>query len=86
MNSANNRIAIVTHGGAGGSRDCEDGCRAASAAAFAALHSGAGAIEAAAAAVVVLEDDGRFNAGSGSVLSVSWTEYTSPLFTRSTRC
>lgn len=59
--------AIVTHGGAGGSRADEDGCVAAANAGLAKLKDGT-ALDAAVAAVVMLEDDERFNAGTGSVL------------------
>lgn len=47
-----------------------DGCEAAAAAAAAKLRDGADALDAAVEAVVVMEDDGRFNAGSGAVLRV----------------
>jgi hypothetical protein len=59
--------AIVTHGGAGGSRSDDDGCVAAANAGLAKLDGGT-ALDAVVAAVVVLEDDERFNAGTGSVL------------------
>src|SRR4051812_16481849 len=61
-------IHIAVHGGAGGSSADNDGCAAAAQAAVQTLASGHGALDAAIAAVVVLEDDGRFNAGRGSVL------------------
>ncbi|MYM27581.1 L-asparaginase [Duganella sp. CY15W] len=57
---------IVVHGGAGASKAYEDGCVAAAQAGMLALRNGAGALEAAVAAVVLLENDGRFNAGIGS--------------------
>ncbi|HEX8612087.1 MAG TPA: isoaspartyl peptidase/L-asparaginase [Telluria sp.] len=60
--------AIVVHGGAGTSRDNEDGCTLAAGLALAALQRGGDALDAAVAAVVSMEDDGRFNAGTGSVL------------------
>ncbi|UOD30027.1 isoaspartyl peptidase/L-asparaginase [Massilia violaceinigra] len=60
--------AIVVHGGAGTSRDNEDGCTRAAGLALAALERGGDALDAAVAAVVSMEDDGRFNAGTGSVL------------------
>jgi len=59
---------VLTHGGAGGSRDQDDGCQLAARSAMDRLHGGGSALEAAVAAVVALEDDGRYNAGSGSVL------------------
>ena len=60
--------AIVVHGGAGTSRDNEDGCMLAAGLALAALQRGGDALDAAVAAVASMEDDGRFNAGTGSVL------------------
>lgn len=48
--------------------DNEDGCIVAAQAGFDRLQAGAGALDAAVAAVVVLEDDERFNAGTGSVV------------------
>ncbi|RSZ56255.1 L-asparaginase [Massilia atriviolacea] len=60
--------AIVVHGGAGNTRDNEDGCVLAAGLALAALQRGGDALDAAIAAVVSMEDDGRFNAGTGSVL------------------
>lgn len=60
--------AIVVHGGAGTSRDNEDGCTLAAGLALAALQRGGDALDAAVAAVASMEDDGRFNAGTGSVL------------------
>lgn len=59
---------VVTHGGAGGSRDQDDGCRFAARTGLDRLGGGGSAIEGAVTAVVALEDDGRYNAGSGSVL------------------
>lgn len=58
--------ALVVHGGAGAARELTDGCSRA------ALRGGrelaSSALAAAIAAVVELEDDGRFNAGSGASL------------------
>ena len=61
---------IVVHGGAGAPTSLNDSCEAAAAAAAAKLRDGADALDAAVEAVVVMEDDGRFNAGSGAVLRV----------------
>lgn len=61
------QATVVTHGGAGGSRDQDDGCQFAARAGLDRL-TGGGALDGAVAAVVALEDDGRYNAGSGSVL------------------
>jgi L-asparaginase/beta-aspartyl-peptidase (threonine type) len=60
--------AIVVHGGAGSPRAYDDGCERAARAAADELALSADALEAAMAAVTTMEDDGRFNAGAGSVL------------------
>jgi L-asparaginase/beta-aspartyl-peptidase (threonine type) len=60
--------AIVVHGGVGSPRDYDDGCERAAERAVEELAISADALEAAIAAVTEMEDDGRFNAGSGSVL------------------
>ena len=57
---------IVVHGGAGAPASLNGGCAAA--AALARLRDGADALDAAVEAVVGMENDGRFNAGSGSVM------------------
>src|SRR6185369_740830 len=57
-----------THGGAASPNTLSDGCVAAARAAQAALDAGGDALGAALAATVVLEDDPRFNAGTGSNL------------------
>lgn len=62
--------AIVVHGGAGAGRDLDDGCRAAARSAQVELSAGLGALDAAVAAVVALENDGRFNAGAGAALGL----------------
>ena len=59
---------VLVHGGAGGDQRDEDGCGRAASAGMARLDEGGDALSAAVAAVVALEDDGRFNAGSGAVL------------------
>lgn len=68
MSTSRQPSAVVVHGGAGGARDHEDGCVSAARRALDVLGRGGDALDAAVAAVVVLEDDGRFNAGTGSVL------------------
>jgi L-asparaginase/beta-aspartyl-peptidase (threonine type) len=60
------RPAIVVHGGAGGSIDDLDACTAAARAGVARLRQPGQSLDAVIAAVVALEDDGRFNAGSGA--------------------
>nr|WP_315251552.1 isoaspartyl peptidase/L-asparaginase [uncultured Duganella sp.] len=62
--------AIVVHGGAGAGEELSDGCRLAAQAAAQSLALGEPALAAAVAAVLVLENDQRFNAGSGSVLGL----------------
>ena len=61
-----NGPVVVTHGGAGGSPDWRDGCERAAEAGWAAMGGGGSALEAAIEATVVLEDDPRMNAGTGS--------------------
>lgn len=68
MSNTQEGYAIVVHGGAGSPRDYDDGCARAARAAADELALSADALEAAIAAVTCMEDDGRFNAGSGSVL------------------
>ena len=69
--------SLIVHGGAGDwSAEDREGevlvgaCRAAAQAGFEILRAGGSALDAATAAVVVLEDDPRFNAGTGSALTV----------------
>ncbi len=62
--------AVVVHGGAGGFERDSDGCLAAAESARRELDQGADAFAAAIAAVAALEDDGRFNAGSGAILGL----------------
>lgn len=66
---------IVVHGGAGASKEYEDGCAHAAKCGYEKI--GQSALAAAIAAVVELEDDGRFNAGSGTALCLdgSTVEY-----------
>jgi L-asparaginase / beta-aspartyl-peptidase len=60
--------AILTHGGAASPRSNSDGCVAAAERARVVLERGGDALAAALEATVVLEDDPRFNAGTGSNL------------------
>ncbi len=62
--------AIVVHGGAGAGQHLSDGCQRAAAAAAARLQAGEDGLAAAIAAVLVLEDDERFNAGTGAALGL----------------
>lgn len=70
MSNLQQGCAVVVHGGAGASLDYGDGCERAAQRAIERLRQGAGALDAAVSAVVVLEDDGRFNAGSGATLNL----------------
>lgn len=62
--------AVVVHGGVGASLDNEDGCVLAARRALAQLEVNGDALDAAIVAVETLENDGRFNAGSGSSLGL----------------
>jgi L-asparaginase / beta-aspartyl-peptidase len=59
---------VLVHGGVGSPVRWSDGCRKACKAAFAQLEIGGRALDAVCEAARILEDDGRFNAGSGSTL------------------
>ena len=59
---------IVVHGGAGAPPALSDGCEKAAQAGWEGLSAGRSALEADIAAVTSLENDGRFNAGCGSIL------------------
>ena len=66
--------AIIVHGGAGPIKDDSlaarlDGCKAAALAGWKVLQQSGSALDAAEAAVVVLEDNPLFNAGTGSTLN-----------------
>ncbi|MGZ8993293.1 MAG: isoaspartyl peptidase/L-asparaginase [Burkholderiaceae bacterium] len=64
------RGVVVTHGGAGSTRDAVDGCEAAGRLALQQLGASGSSLDAVVAAVVSLEDDSRFNAGTGSHLGL----------------
>jgi beta-aspartyl-peptidase (threonine type) len=59
---------IITHGGAGSPNHFSDGCKAACESGFNLLEAGKSSLDAVVEAAHLLEDDGRFNAGSGSAL------------------
>jgi beta-aspartyl-peptidase (threonine type) len=61
--------AIVVHGGAGAAQEYADGCDVAANAGLSVLRSGGEALDAVVRAVMALEDDGRFNAGTGAVVA-----------------
>lgn len=65
--------AIVVHGGAGAGRELDDGCERAADAARKALAAHKDGLAAAIEAVLVLENDERFNAGSGASLGLDGT-------------
>lgn len=60
------KAAAIAHGGVGSPPEWSDGCREAVDAALAALAAGSDPLDAAVAGVKVMEDDSRFNAGTGS--------------------
>jgi L-asparaginase / beta-aspartyl-peptidase len=60
------RAVVVTHGGVGGPKEHSDACERACEAGLSALRERGHALEAAIRATVVLEDDPRLNAGTGS--------------------
>jgi L-asparaginase/beta-aspartyl-peptidase (threonine type) len=62
------KYAILTHGGAASPHHFSDGCVTAAERARGVLDAGGDALAAALAATVALEDDPRFNAGTGSNL------------------
>lgn len=68
MSGLEQGFAIVAHGGVGSPRAYDDGCARAVQRGVEELKISGDALEAAIAAVAEMEDDGRFNAGSGSVL------------------
>jgi beta-aspartyl-peptidase (threonine type) len=70
----NAKPAVIVHGGAGPIRDDSlpqrlDGCKAAALVAWEILAQNGSALDAAEAAVIVLEDNPLFNAGTGSTLN-----------------
>lgn len=67
------QYGVVVHGGVGAPTRWSDGCRSAASAAFRILKRGGRALDAVCEAARILEDDGRFNAGSGSTLRLDGT-------------
>ncbi len=67
------RYGVVAHGGVGSPLRFSDGCAKACGSAFKLLEKGSSALDAVTEAARVLEDDGRFNAGSGSTLRLDGT-------------
>jgi L-asparaginase/beta-aspartyl-peptidase (threonine type) len=63
-------ILVVAHGGTDSHPDEADGCERAVQRALERLRAGDDALEAAVAAVEVLEDDGRYGAGRGAALGM----------------
>lgn len=61
---------ILVHGGAGGTHADTDGCMTAANIARRKLDHLGDALDAAVAAVVSMENDGRFNAGAGAILGL----------------
>lgn len=70
MNTTTLPCAVVVHGGAGEPRELDDGCVQAAQRGMDQLEQGRDALDAAVAAVTVLENDGRFNAGTGANLGL----------------
>jgi L-asparaginase/beta-aspartyl-peptidase (threonine type) len=62
------RPAVLVHGGVGARLEDRDGCITAAKAGLAVLRADGDSLAAAVSAVVVMEDDPRFNAGIGSAL------------------
>ncbi len=62
------RYGILTHGGVGSPNAWSDGCERAAEAGLRILEEGGHALDAVQAAAILLEDDGRFNAGSGATV------------------
>ncbi|MBD8531821.1 MULTISPECIES: isoaspartyl peptidase/L-asparaginase [unclassified Massilia] len=68
MSNTERGFAIVTHGGAGEPLEYSDGCARAAQRGYEIIIDTGDALEAAIAAVMVFEEDERFNAGTGAVL------------------
>ena len=62
------KYGIAIHGGAGAPEEYKDGCENAARKGLSLLGKGGSALDAVCEAVRFLEDDGRFNAGTGAIL------------------
>ena len=60
------KLSVIAHGGAGSSNEHSDGTEKAVQACYETNQNNAGLLHSVAQAVVILEDDGRYNAGKGS--------------------
>src|SRR5580692_4598132 len=60
------KAGAIAHGGVGSPPEWSDGCRLAVDAAMKVVEAGGDPVDAAVAGVVVMEDDPRFNAGTGA--------------------
>ncbi|MDB5962350.1 MAG: L-asparaginase, partial [Massilia sp.] len=63
-------FTILVHGGAGASMQDLDGCQVAARVGLSVLQANGEGLDAVVQAVMALENDGRFNAGSGSVVAL----------------
>lgn len=81
------RGGIIVHGGAGAPRSLDDGPERAAIEAMKLLSRRQTALDAACEAARIMEDDGRFNAGSGSVLRFDGLAYMdASVMTSDARC
>ncbi|HEY3275932.1 MAG TPA: isoaspartyl peptidase/L-asparaginase [Syntrophorhabdaceae bacterium] len=62
------KYGIAVHGGAGAPEELKDGCEGAARKGLSLLGKGGSALDAVCESVRLLEDDGRFNAGTGAIL------------------
>lgn len=69
------KLGVVVHGGAGSPSNLSDGPQRAAESAFRLLKEGGMAVDASTEATRVMEDDDRFNAGTGSVLRMDGVVY-----------
>lgn len=69
------KLGVVVHGGAGSPSSLSDGPKLAAESAFKMLMDGGMAVDASTEATRVMEDDDRFNAGTGSVLRTDGIAY-----------